>query len=483
MNIWTEIENLYGVDSKPKIDLSTLGNEVANFFYDESIYIDGFVHIKKWENFIDGFFEKIKKYNAELFKTEDDLERILVSIDLSKVKVLLGISIGEQFRESKGFLEFPCLAILHSSKCPDIYPPIEYVIFKSSVHLADHFKFFGFVKVQFEGEFNFNSDFSKKCFAGENKRSEDTNLYLEFSECVFYKNQFFRNLFLDNSRIDFFKSIFKEDVDFSYSKLSNRIGFDGVKFEKNAYFQELGFLDPSISTSFDDNSEKTLTNKISFKNSIFKGSAYLTQEEENNLRVEICLAGAIFEGPVIFDLKFLECPDFSETFFLKSKIINETWQIDEQKILPTDEPKFRFLKKYFAEQGNHSKEQQYFAYEMISKKKRLDVEGGADLFLFGCYKWFSNFGMSVSLPFAWICMSFAVFFDIFLLLGCDLISALTSSFARTVNPLIKFDGFFKCIDKETLSNGLIAVLSTQTVVNTILIFLLILGLRNKFKIK
>ncbi len=147
------------------------------------------------------------------------------------------------------------------------------------------------------------------------------------------------------------------------------------------------------------------------------------------------------------------------------------------KISKDDEAKFRFLKKYFAEQGNHFKEQQYFSYEMMAREQGLEVEGGSDLFLFKCYKWFSDFGMSVGLPFAWMCMSFAVFFNIFVFeFGWDLPTALTRSFVRTINPLTKFDG-------EITADTLSVFLTLQSLINAALIFLFILGLRNKLKIK
>ena len=457
-----------------KTDLSILGNEVAEFFYDlcnRSNLIEGCFDIKGWEIFIDKFFEKVKKEPDEIFKTKDDLEKVLVSLDLSRIRTISGIEFGNQFAKPRGLLVFYCSVIFNHSEPPNIFPPIEYTIFKSIVNLADHFRYFGFSKVQFEGEFRFNSSLTRKKFSSP---SEAVKKSLSFLECTFHKNQDFQNLFESSESIYFSGSTFKEDVIFSYSKPSNLINFDKVKFEKNAYFQELRFSDPSIESCFDEGSEKTLTNKMSFENSIFKGSAFFTQEKGNNSSVEINLAGAIFEAPVVFDLKFLKCPDFSKASFLSHLKIEETWQIDKEKIDKNDEPKFRFLKKYFAEQGNHFKEQQYFGYEMMAREKKLSIEGGADLFLFKCYKYLSDFGMSVALPFAWLCISFSVFFDIFLWLGCDIESSFSNSFTRTIMPLMKFD--IGCVDSN-------AILALQSLINVTLIFLLGLGIRNKFKIK
>ena len=110
----------------------------------------------------------------------------------------------------------------------------------------------------------------------------------------------------------------------------------------------------------------------------------------------------------------------------------------------------------------------------MAREKKLSIEGGADLFLFKCYKCLSDFGMSVALPFAWLCLSFAVFFDIFLWLGCDFESSFSNSFTRTIMPLMKFD--IGCVDSN-------AILALQSLINVTLIFLLGLGIRNKFKIK
>jgi hypothetical protein len=493
----------------PKIDLSTLGNKIAEFFYDPSNYIEGSFHIKNWETFIDDFFEKIKKEHAEVFKTKDDLERVLVSLDVSKVKTISGLEIGEQFARPKGFIEFPCSAILYSSICPGIFPPINYTTFKSSVYLADQFKSFAFSKVQFEGEFKFDSNFVNKVISGKGKREDDADFYLSFNECVFYKVQIFNNYFGSKGHINFLKSVFKEDADFSNSKLSNRIGFDRVKFERNAYFQEIRFSNPSFLNCFDDESEKTLTNKLSFKNSLFKGFASFTQEKNNDSKVEICLDEAVFEGPVIFNLNFLECPDFSKAHFLSHVQIEETWQIDSKRIQSSDEPKFRFLKKYFAEQGNHFKEQEYFSYELMARQKMLvsqvvaqlgffkilknsfnslingfetiivpafeGLKSFSDLVLFSLYKLLSNFGMSVFRPLFAIVFSVCYFGYLFDNVGIQ--NPYVKSFSRTFSLIMPMSE--DCQRWPVL----LVFLTVQSLVNAALLFLLFLGIRNKFKIK
>lgn len=161
------------------------------------------------------------------------------------------------------------------------------------------------------------------------------------------------------------------------------------------------------------------------------------------------------------------------------------------KVFKDDEPKFRFLKKYFAEQGNHFKEQQYFAYEMIAREESLrsnifsfdkvkeDFYGWlkslSDFFIFFAYKWTSNFGMSWVRPVVYLVFSFYWFGSLFEKVGLE--SPLIKSFVRTFNIISPLSS-----DVERFP--LLAVfLTVQSLLNAGLIFLFGLGLRNKFKVK
>jgi hypothetical protein len=223
---------------------------------------------------------------------------------------------------------------------------------------------------------------------------------------------------------------------------------------------------------------------------------------------EIEFDWAIFRDVLVIKIGgFTSAPNFPEANFIDSKKLSlnaESWEkngkIDSNNIVMEDELKFRFLKKYFAEQGNHFKEQQYFSYEMMAREKKLKIEKGREWWLFKIYKNLSNFGMSVGLPFGWLCVSLSVFFIVNLLFGCDINSSFTNSVVRTLNPLAKFEceatnffnyflsNYFSDITQLAtrpmkISNPMKIVSAFQSIINAALIFLFILGLRNKFKIK
>jgi hypothetical protein len=343
-----------------------------------------------------------------------------------------------------------------------------------SVTKSDVVRMLNFYDAEFRGEVSFNGNLGESNFVST-KFVDCQSVY--FSEVDFNSDAMFQRCYFKNSEPIFQGSNFFKSANFRHLTISGRAFF---KFVQCNFYSSFDFY---IWTSSEGEAlieEIDLTGSEFFKSVLFH---QVTLRGLESVKIaNVFLSGTIFREPFVLKFSDLKiCPDFSETYLLdvKKLSLNEgAWRVDERKIESSDEPKFRFLKKYFAEQGNHFKEREYFSYEMRAREKKLSLEGGADLFLFKCYKWLSEFGMSVSLPFAWMWFSFALFFNLFLLFDCDPIVALTNSFARTVNPLMSFDIF-----KKPIGNGLITVLVFQTIINTSLIFLLGLGIRNKFKIK
>lgn len=349
-------------------------------------------------------------------------------------------------------------------------------VFKKGFSVADSDvgSNFNFSEAEFHEEVSFNGNLKRLNFGGA--KFIDCGS-ISFWGAVFNSNAEFSGCHLENSNMVFWRSKFFKMANFCYLEISGLVRFQFLQCNFHDSFE---FYTPNKFKEGSSIKEIDLSGSEFFKSVLFR-QEFSTQSRHVKIG-NLALSGTIFREPVVLKFVDLErCPDFSKSYLLDIKKLSlneEAWVVDERSIGPDDEPKFRFLKKYFSEQGNHFKERQYFAYEMMAREKKLSLEGGADLFLFKCYKWLSEFGMSVSLPFAWMWFSFALFFNLFLLFDCDPIVALTNSFARTVNPLMSFDIF-----KKPIGNGLITVLVFQTIINTSLIFLLGLGIRNKFKIK
>ncbi len=336
----------------------------------------------------------------------------------------------------------------------------------------------------------------------------------EFKEGVNFQGAQIRNESLFggakfSSGADFFGAKFVKSSIFSGSFFSGKVGFEQCEFESGALFECL---------KFDQNTE------LNFERAVIGGECFKVSDcGEGYPLAAIKLRHAIFKCPVVFDIHLKTCPDFSEVYFLNKFFIKETWleegeRVDKkEKIEADDEPKFRFLKKYFAERGNHFKEQEYFTYEMRARRRRLisqlcftrskdflnnpvhrAIEGLKNFFelaLFSLYEITSNFGMSWVRPLACLVVSSRLialrldkigpdswvpsvieFFNIF---GkSDWLESSTvgffEAFTKTLTPLSTAKDFADPYDW---------VVNIHCLINGALIFLLIIGLRNKFKIK
>ncbi len=309
-----------------------------------------------------------------------------------------------------------------------------------------------------------------------------------FPSCVF-----------ENCQVNFFVSVFLENVWFSLVKISGHTGFkfEGCEFRGRFDFSALG----------DSNSNSEIT-EISLAESEFLKTVLFRQQLSDNLKFigvnGINFTGAIFREPLVIKLPNpKKSPDFSKSYLLDTKklSINESWEVKEDEIEKDDESKFRFLKKYFAEQGNHFKEQEYFSYEMMARKELLrskvfswsemkkDFYGWlknlSEFVLFFAYKLTSNFGMSWIRPLICLLVSalllqsylevprqnYFSFFNEFFVLRIEGIS-FWEALLKTISPLSTVEEF-----KDSLP------VKVHSSFNVLLIFLLGLGLRNKFKVK
>jgi hypothetical protein len=320
--------------------------------------------------------------------------------------------------------------------------------------------------------------------------------HAEFSECIFQRATFFETANFNFSKLlgrsNFDGAVFKKDAHFLYFKVSGEITFRGARFDGESVFAEIEFCENSDNSMLIDGAQ--FQKKASLTNFSSESNKHKGQLKQ------ISLNHVTFDAPTVIDFKFEQCPDFSKSYFLKKYFIEETWQIDEKKFSPHDESKFRFLKKYFAEQGNHFKERQYFSYEMMAREKFLGskiswseikkdfygwLKNLSEFVLFFAYKLTSNFGMSWIRPLICLLVSalllqsyielptqnYFSFFNEFFVFRTEGIS-FAEAILKTISPLSTAEEF-----KHSLT------VKIHCLANATLIFLLILGLRNKFKIK
>lgn len=309
----------------------------------------------------------------------------------------------------------------------------------------------------------------------------------------FHKTKFFSNAYFAHSRFEsaavFTNAFFNQKADFSSATFASGADFSKIRFGENGSLDLSRAMFAGISTRFTKENSDGL-----FCEGLHRFKSNQT----------------IFETPVVFDLNFKHCPDFSESYFLKKFFIKENWpSILDSEIKSEDEEKFRFLKTYFAQTGDHFNEQKYFSYEMkaVEKRKKQEIEENKEnkktnfltkfinkkyweLQLFELYKIHSDYGMSVSKPLKGLLSFFAIFGMIFFIFSPNQVApvsattkeklgfSLANSFIGTFIPLANLK-----ILSSPLSAGMIFIIGLQAILSIALLFLLALGIRNKFKIK
>jgi len=138
-----------------------------------------------------------------------------------------------------------------------------------------------------------------------------------------------------------------------------------------------------------------------------------------------------------------------------------------------DPEKYIFLKNYYIKNNNYEEEMRFFRYEL--KAKNQD-------YLMRSYDFFSKCGTSIFRPFIFLVISFILFafLNCYQINGTLCKEGFELSLARTIFPLFKTSIFGIEANFKKLSSILYLV---QSFINIILIFLLFLAVRNKFKIK
>ena len=303
------------------------------------------------------------------------------------------------------------------------------------------------------------------------------------------------------------------------------VWFDGASFGKgNVWFQ------PSelISTS------------LCFQDSEVAGNFYVTAQFPAAASFERLSVG----GTARFsDCNFAEIPDFRDAKFDRPPEVarmDVTWPKMQRKRLfgriwpllfvkghpkvwpavgrwinwqglfrtaadPDDVAKFRKLKKMALDASDHERDNYFFAREMMAKRG-VETVGFWPLLLDFAYALLSNYGQSISRPlwgFAASLFGFGAFYSGMLVdrmpLGQRLVFALEYSWRNTVpffNTLFRFalkpegfaSGFDRHLKDASLAIGhdfdwIIAASVAQQLLGGILLFLLLLGLRNKFRLK
>lgn len=206
--------------------------------------------------------------------------------------------------------------------------------------------------------------------------------------------------------------------------------------------------------------------------------------------------------PNFRDAKFDRPPEVADMQVSRPKL--EGWTsraVDEE-----DAAKFRKLKAMALAANDHEKDGEFFASEMLAKRgtETTDVFG---LMFNSLYWWLSDFGQSIVLPILWgIASYFAFAGACFCQVGnvlpwADRLCFAASFSFRNLFPLFNslfrfapmpekhdpwyqntYDGLYNT-HTATDIDRLLALGFVESVIGTVLLFLLLLALRNKFRLK
>ncbi len=274
------------------------------------------------------------------------------------------------------------------------------------------------------------------------------------------------------------ESTFKGGIDCSNAKIESLVFYKGCNVQKEFKLENASATSIDISKATIDGpflcSGSEFLEKASFVGVVFelfadfKNVTFSKSADFTNCKFN---AGGSFEGTI-----FNKPPIFHGAHLHQGVTFENT----SFTIISSDDSDYanewRTLKH--AMNTNHNREQEirFFGYEMECKRMRLYRNNKISSFGLDGYAHLSNYGQSIGKPLAWLAFSSAFFGLVYLTLGASNPAKITLASA------LPFLGFLKM--SLTGENLLIIIVSAiQVIWSTLMIFLIGLGLRNRFMMK
>lgn len=384
------------------------------------------------------------------------------------------------------------------SDIPSVYAEVNFARCRFGDDL--HFHGYVFSHINFSNAtFLGAADFRTATFSG----------YADFSSSTFSKDTNFKSAkFLRNA--SFSSAIFSDHSYFCGATLSGHNFFGGAKFYKNANFTTTNFCDDANfnSVSFSENANFSGANFSGgahfhfvnfswytfFSSASFSGSADFSRA---SFLGYVNFNGATCRSEVIFTNADLNCPtDFTScrfrTFppqFSGAKLHEGTvWRKVYWPSAPTNPDNvgvfidaYERLKLEMDRLKKHEDELMFFAKELECRRVAMGLLRGLPI---GVYGVLCDYGQSYLRPLGWLLTLILVgAVQFWPVLGWDFLLSLGVSTANTLGPL--------GLRKELIEAGMLPDLSrwlrflsgAQMVLGLIFLFLIGLGLRNRFRMK
>jgi uncharacterized protein YjbI with pentapeptide repeats len=299
-----------------------------------------------------------------------------------------------------------------------------------------------------------------------------------FNKSIFVGDIIFYDIKSKNGKIHFHQADFKQcDLFFTNNRIESPVEFNEAEFGCGRYiFEECNFFEH---VDFTNIINTTPSKEISFKHSSFHSSLDLSG---NNISTVIDLTNTKITNQV--SLTGLNCK------------LNRRYNSKARN--PHDAVCFMRLKEIAASNNDHQSALSFHANEMRAKRWQHEeglnatVTAYTESLLDTLYGWLCDYGQSIMLPVTWflIFMTIFTFKYAFASDKLDAIAAFPASFMLSISNSIPFLQSSKSVAKtakELLfyfpdSTNVYFWLAAQGSLSFVFIFLIGLGLRNRFKI-
>lgn len=390
-------------------------------------------------------------------------------------------------------------------------------------------------KVYFdETEFFGRANFSKAIISGScnftNAKFKDTAEFWEATfmyDVVFPGVQFLNGASFNQAKFEgeahFPRANFKGNISFRQAKFLDIVVFLNVAFSDRADFQDVTFmrLAQFSNAKFLDNA--------TFHQGVFKGPAYFRESLfKESAEFKAIKGKGSFS---LYNVQFNHVPDFSEAHFEEAPLFDnvnlepERFRgISAQESDTNLSARWRALKRLAIQGYDHERELQFFKGEVIARRRTQDKWRHAQFWVGWLYQILSDFGRSIVRPILCLVISLLAFTIFYLShsqytfqqLFCEsstcmvssrypLIAALALSVHNAVpfatrGSSVQLEQIYLCLygtqkDMLLVQDGLpknfIPIIPYEVAfagvfqffVSAVLIFLLVLALRNHFRIR
>ncbi len=346
-----------------------------------------------------------------------------------------------------------------------------------------------FVSSYFNGETNFRSSCFQAIAIFDDSSFRNVALFdtASFSDDAWFQETSF------NNRSSFISSRFREDAWFDKTTFKGDVCFFKASFDGHAGFAEVSF---EKYTTF---SSTAFNGKAQFSSSNFEATSSFNSAQ---VQESFDLSGA----------RFSEVPDFRQTHCREAPLLDDVHigsTIIKQRRLP-DAPDFevtanyRSLKRLAIQGHDHKHEVEFFAEELKSRRLMVYTPRDPNWWLSFLFDELSDYGRSIVRPLMYwlgVVMLSAVHYiamatplnpnrETECLAGAG--SQVNTAYQLAVAKGLLVPGLadrtivtqaYDCLFGDIIPGSATVVASIQTLLSAILLFLLLLGIRNRFKLK